>query len=228
MIRDLYIGKIEENSNELNSFLKKLANQKDQVENKIVSVPNGFNNIISSNDYAQGHIVSEDLKKINKIESNIEFEIKEKSKVNPKLFLDNYETDYIEFPLPFSGQYNEGLEVFKKNLNIMPGFPSTILLQYLQNQIMISFSVDIDLPLNDPRYPKFYTYITFKNGKEGLEFMNLSNQSFPQDFPLQGSIPRQTRQQVNSFSFDPTQLIRLGENNKIIKMKIFVIKYYYE
>ena len=228
LIRDLYIGKIEENSNELNSFLKKLANQKDQVENKIVSVPNGFNNIISSNDYAQGHIVSEDLKKINKIESNIEFEIKEKSKVNPKLFLDNYETDYIEFPLPFSGQYNEGLEVFKKNLNIMPGFPSTILLQYLQNQIMISFSVDIDLPLNDPRYPKFYTYITFKNGKEGLEFMNLSNQSFPQDFPMQGYNQKKTRQQVNSISFEANQFINLGGKDKIIRMKLFIMKYHYE
>lgn len=94
--------------------MKKLANQKDQVENKIVSVPNGFNNIISSNDYAQGHIVSEDLKKINKIESNIEFEIKEKSKVNPKLFLDNYETDYIEFPLPFQDSIMKVWKYLKK------------------------------------------------------------------------------------------------------------------
>ena len=88
--------------------------------------------------------------------------------------------------------------------------------------------MDISLSLNDPKYPKFFTYAIFKSGKDRFEFINLSNQSFPQDFPLQGSNPRQTRQQVNSFSFDPTQLIRLGENNKIIKMKIFVIKYYYE
>ena len=228
LIRDFYVSKIEENSRELNSFLKKLTNQKDQVENKIISVPNGFNNIISSNDYAQGHIVSEDLKKINKIDASIEFDIKEKSRVNPKLFLDNYETDYLEFPLPYSGQYIEGLEVFKKSLNIIPGFPSNILLQYLQNKIIISFSVDISLPLNDPRYPKFFTYVTFKNGKDGLEFMNLSDQSFPQDFPMQGVIQKKTRQQVNSFSFESNQFIHLGGNDKIIRMKLFIIKYHYE
>jgi hypothetical protein len=228
LVRDLYIGKIEENSQELNKFLKNLTNQKDQVENKIISVPNGFNNILNSNDYAQGHIVSEDLKKINNIDANIEFDIKEKSKVNPKLFYDNYETDYLEFPLPFSGQYNEGYEVFKKRLNIIPGFPSTILLQYLQDKIVISFSVDISLPLNDLRYPKFYTYVTFKNGKDGLEFMNLSDQSFPQDFPMQGYNQKHTRQQVNSISFEANQFIHLGGNDKIIRMKLFIIKYHYE
>ena len=186
LVRDLYIQKIEENSQELNSYLNRLTNQREQVENRIASIPNGFNNIINSNDYAQGRIISEELKKVNKVDTNIEYEIKEKSKVNPKLFLDNYETDYLEICLPFSGQYNEGQEVFKKELNILPGFPSRILLKFLQKQIIISFSVDIDLPLNDPKYPKFYTYVTFKNGKSGLEFMNLSEQRFPQDFPMQG------------------------------------------
>ena len=101
-------------------------------------------------------------------------------------------------------------------------------MQYLQNKIVISFSVDISLPLNDPRYPKFYTYVTFKNGKDGLEFMNLSDQSFPQDFPIQGYIQKKTRQQVNSFSFESNQFIHLGGNDKIIRMKLFIIKYHYE
>jgi hypothetical protein len=227
-IRDLYIKKIEKNSQEIKLFLNNLTNLKEQIENKILSVPNGFNNIINSNDYAQGHIVSEDLKKINRIDPNIEYYIKEKSKVNPKLFLNNYESDYLQFSLPFSGQYYEGQEVFKKNLNIIPGFPSTIFLQYLQNKIVISYSVDISLSLNDPRYPKFFTYVIFKKGKDGLEFLNLSNQSFPQDFPIKGNNPRQIMQQVNSFSYDATQFINLNGNDKIIKMKILVIKYHYE
>jgi len=228
LIRDLYIKKIEKNSQEIKLFMNNLINLRDQIENKIVSIPNGFNNIINSNDYVQGHILSEDLKKINKIDTNIEYIIKEKSKVNPKLFLCNYESDYLEFSLPFSGQYYEGCEVFNKRLNFIPGFPSTILLKYLQNKIFISFSVDIGLSLDDPRYPKFFTYVTFKNGKDGFDFMNLSNQSFPQDFPNQGGNPRQIRQQINSFSFDATQFINLGGNDKIIKMKIYIIKYHYE
>ena len=225
LIRDLYIQKIEENSQELNSFLNKLTNQRDQVENKIVSISNGFDNIIKTNDIP---LFSEELKKINIIDKSIEYEIKEISKENPQLFVENYETDYLEISLPFSGQYIEGYEVFKKRLNIMPGFPSIILLQYLQYKIVISFSVDISLPLNDPRYPKFNSYITFKNGQDGLEFRNLSNQSFPQDFPVQGSNPRQTRQQVNTDSFDATKFIQLFGNDKKVKMKLFIIKYHYE
>jgi hypothetical protein len=156
------------------------------------------------------------------------YEIKEISKENPQLFVENYETDCLEISLPFSGQYNEGYEVFKKRLNIMPGFPSNILLQYLQYKIVISFSVDIFLPLNDPRYPKFHSYITFKNGKDELEFRNLSNQSFPQDFPVQGSNLRQIRQQVNTDSFDATKFIQLFGDDKKVKMKLFIIKYHYE
>ena len=169
-------------------------------------------------------LFSEELKKINIIDKSIEYEIKEISKENPQLFVENYETDYLEISLPFSGQYNEGYEVFKKRLNIMPGFPSNILLQYLQYKIVISFSVDISLPLNDPRYPKFNSYITFKNGKNGLEFRNLSNQ----DFPVQGSNTRQIRQQVNTDSFDATKFIQLFGNDKKVKMKLFIIKYHYE
>ena len=106
----------------------------------------------------------------------------------------------------------------------MPGFPSNILLKYLQYKIVISFSVDIALPLNDPRYPKFNSYITFKNGKDGLEFRNLSNQ----DFPVQGSNTRQIRQQVNTDSFDATKFIQLFGDDKKVKMKLFIIKYHYE
>ena len=226
LIRDLYIQKIEENSQELNSFLNKLTNQRDKVENQIVSI-SGFNNIIKIND-SQGNVISEELKNINKIDTNIEFDIKEISKENPQLFVENYETDYLEISLPFSGQYNEGYEVFKKRLNIIQGFHSNILLQYLQNKIVISFSVDIALPLNDPRYPRFFSYITFKNSKDGFLFRNLSNQSFPQDFPMQGSNPKKIRQQINSDSFEVTQFIHLFGDDKKVKMKLFIIKYHYE
>ena len=201
-----------------------LTSQRDQIENLITSIQNGFINIINNNDYTLGNIISEELKKKNKIDKNIENGIKEKTKANPNIFLSIYETDYLEFSLPFSGQYKEGHQIFNKKLNIIPGFPSNILYQYLDNQIIISFSVDITLPLNDPKYPKFYTYMIFKNGKDGLEIMTLSNQ----DVPNQEKNPGQIRQQVNKISFDATKFINLGGDDKRIKMKLFIIKYHQE
>ena len=229
LIRDLYLNKIDETSQDIKNILSDLQNKKEQIENKISSIPNGFNNIINSNDYAQGSVVSNELKKFNSINGNLENEIIEKSKISPKLFIENYETDYIEFDLPFSGQYSEGYEIVNKKLNFIPGFPSTILLKYLQNQVFISFSVDINFPLNAFNYPKFYTYITFKNKNYGLDFYNLSNQSFPQDFIQQrGNNERMIRQQINSFGINAQSFVNMFGNDKKIKMKIFIIKTHYD
>ena len=127
MARDLDIQKIEENSQELNSFLNKLTNQRYKIENKIVSISNGSDNIIKSKEYTQANLISDEFKKFNIIDTNIEYEIKEISKENPQLFVENYEADYLKISLPFSGQYNEGYEVFKKKA----GYYARIHLHYI-------------------------------------------------------------------------------------------------
>ena len=156
LIKNLYFEKIDETSNDLKTILDKLKSQKDTIENCINSVPNGFNNIINNNDHAQGYIVSKDLKKYNRLNNDLEDEIIEKSKISPKLFFENYETELLEIDVPFGGQYNEGFEIANYKIDIMPGFPSRLILKYLQNQIYISFCMDIDLLLNAINYPKFY------------------------------------------------------------------------
>ena len=230
LIKRSYENKIDETSKDLNKILNNLKNQKDSVENSISSIPNGFNNIVNSNDYVQGSVVSKELKKINKIDETLEDNIIEKSKINPKLFIENYETDYLKIKVPYGGQYNEGMELFNQPINIIPGFPSRLVLKYLQNKIYISFSIDINLPLNAEDYPIFYSYITIKNNKYGLEFLNLSNQVLPQSFVQQGNQYQdgRIRQQVNSTDLNVRQFLYLGEDEKIIRMKVYIIKIYYK
>ena len=230
LIRDLYIKKINETSIELKNLLSNLDTQRNSIENSINSIPNGFNNIINSNDYVQGNIVSQELQKINKIDETIEDDIKEKSKINPKLFFENYETDLLEIDIPFSGQYNEGLELVNKELDVIRGHSSRILMKYLQNKIYISLCINIDLPLNSPNYPKFYSYITLKNKNYGLEFMEPTSQSLSQDYGQQGlqNDNKRLRQQINSFEFGADQFLNLADNEKKIRMKIYIIKAFYE
>ena len=68
-----------------------------------------------------------------------------------------------------------------------------------------------------------------RNKKYGLEFYNLSNQSFPQDFPIQekrnGS---KVRHQINSNEFNAQQFIYLAGEDKKIRIKLYVIKTHYE
>ena len=110
--------KLDETTKDLQSILNSLKNQKERIENSIGSIPNGFNNIVNSNDHVQGNIMSEELKRLNKIDNNTEEDIKDKSKMHPKLFIENYESNFIEIKIPYSGQYNEGAEIFNQNIKI--------------------------------------------------------------------------------------------------------------
>ena len=89
------------------------------------------------------------------------------------------------------------------------------------------FTIDINLPLNSPEYPKFYSYIIIRNQKYGLEFTNLSNQTFPQDI-IRGNNGKSLGQQINNITFDFQQFIYLSGEEKIIKLKIFITKVYFK
>jgi hypothetical protein len=227
-IKNLYIKKLEDSTKDLQNILNNLKNKKDRIDGSIGSIPNGFNNIVNSNDHAQGDIMTQELKKLNKIDKYMEIEIKEKSKMKPKLFLENYETDFIEIKIPYGGQYNEGAEIFNEKINIIPNNQCKLNITYLQNQVYVSLSIDINLPLNSPEYPKFYSYVILRNQKYGLEFSNLSNQVFPQDFINRGNSGKSLAQQINNINFDFQQFIYLSGEEKIIKMKIFVTKVYFK
>lgn len=230
LIKKLYFEKIDETSNDLKAILNELKSQKNTIENCINSVPNGFNNIVNNNDHVQGYIVSQDLKKYNRLNKDLEDDIKEKSKISPKLFFENYETEIMEIDVPYGGQYNEGLEIANYKINIIPGFPSRLILKYLQGQVYISFCVDIDLPLNAINYPRFYSYITIKNKKYGLEFINLANQSFPQNYfqKEKGDSKKRLRQQISSTQFESQQFLFLAGEEKKFRMRLYIMKAYYQ
>ncbi len=223
LIKDEYLKKIDEDSVELKSILEKLKIQKNTIENSISSIPNGFNNIINSNDYVQGGVLSQELKKINQVDRGLKNKIQEKTKKTPMLYIENYESDYLEFQLPFGGKYQEEAEVINKKLNFIPEFPCRLLMKFLQKKIYISLCIDINIPLNSFEVPKFFTYITLKNKKYGLEFSNLSDQTF-----LQNNANRGIRQQINAIDMEAEQFLYLVEENNKIRLKIFVIKIYYK
>ena len=217
IIKDNYMKKMDENIEDIQGIVMGLKSQKEKIENSIGSIPNGFNNIVNSNDYAQGNVMSEELKKMNKIDDNLERNLKEKQKFPPKLSVENFETETIEFPIKNAGQYIEGLEIFSKNINIQNN-TCKLNIKYLQKKVFVSLCIDINMPLNSPDFPKFYSYITIQNQKYGLEFSNLSTQALPQN-----SV-RRNIQQINSTEFDFDQFVFMSGEDKKIKMKIYIMK----
>lgn len=226
LFKEQYIHKINEVSNELEKILKKLEVQRDSVETSIAAIPNGFNNIINNNDYFQGKIVFQELQKYNEIERNLENNIKYKSEINPKIFIENYESDYfeIEFPSQLEMQ-NDGKDIFNKKIDVIPGFPGHLILTKLNKNIFFSFSIDINLPLNAPNYPRFYSYLIIDSKKFGQDFGNLYLQIFPQDLIQNGNKNGNMRQQVDRIEFDDKFLAYLYGQK--FKMKIVIKKVYF-
>jgi len=227
ILKESYLKKIDESFQDLDNLVNELKTQKEKIENSIGSIPNGFNNIVNTNDHVQGGIMSQELKKLNKIDPTLENNIKQMEKMQPKMFLESYHSELLEIPIPYSGQYNEGMEISTINLNFIPNHKSLLVIKYLQNKVYASFTIDINLPLNSVEFPKFYCYVTIQNQKYGLEFENLLNQSFPQD-SIRPNIGMRNFQQINTNEFDYGQFMFMSGNDKIIKMKIFVEKVYFK
>jgi len=221
IIKDSYMKKIDDNIQDLHGILMGLKAQKEKIENSIGSIPNGFNNIVNSNDYAQGSVMSEEIKKMNKIDDNIQRSIIEKQNF-PKLSVENYATDVIEFQIPHAGQYNEGLEILNKNINLIPDHICQLFIKYLNKKVFISLSIDISMPLNSPDFPKYYSYVIIQNQKYGLEFSNLSSEALPQDSG------RRNIKQINSTEFDFDQFVFMSGQDKKIKMKIYIMKIFFK
>ena len=228
VIKDSYMKKLDDSLQDLYGILNDLKAQKEKIENSIGSIPNGFNNIVNSNDHVQGGIISEELKKLNKFDENLENKINQMAKSQPRIFVENYKSDLMEIQIPFSGQYNEGFEILNKNLNFMPNDKCILIMKYLENKVFISMSFDIQIrPLNSNDFPKFYCYITIQNQKYGLEFNNLPAQSYPQEVNRQ-NINNRNFQQINTAEIDFGQFIFLAGDDKKIKMKIYVMKVFYK
>ena len=227
IIKDSYMKKLDDSLRDLDGVLNDLKTRKEKIDNSIGSIPNGFNNIINSNDHVQGGLISQELKRLNNFDPSLENNIKQLAKNQPKLFVKNYQSDIIEISIPLNGAYNEGIEIFNQNLNFVEDNNSKLIIKYLQNKVCISFIIDINLPINSQEFPKFYCYMTIMNQKYGLEFDNLLSQNFPQDF-IRPNIGNRNFQQINNNEFDFGQFISMAEEDKKIKMKIFVMKIYYK
>ena len=227
IIKDSYIKKIDESFHDIDSLLNDLKIQKERIENSIGSIPNGFNNIVNTNDHVQGGIMSEELKKLNKIDPTADNNIRQAARFQPNLFVENYQSELLEIPIPYRGQYNEGLEIINRNMNFIPNHKSNLVIKYLQNKVYFSFSIDINSPINSIDFPKFYCYITIQNQKYGLEFNNLLNQNFPQNI-VRSNTGRRNFEQINTNEFDFGQLMFIAGDEKKIKMKIYVMKVYFK
>ena len=214
-IKNQFIKQIDEDSIKLKTILSDLESQRNSVQDSILKTKELDQKL-------------EYFTKLNKIDKNIENNIQEISINSPKLFIENYETDYLEFNLPFSGQFFDDFEIINHKIDIIPNNPSRLIVKYLNNYIYIVFSADINLPLNAPDYPKFNTFISFKGNKNEFEYISLSNRAFPQDMVQGRGEIGNKMQQLNSIVFELEQFMNLAGEEKKIRIKLYILKTYFK
>ena len=218
IIKDLYIKDIDEESLAIKDILKQLIVSKNEILNQYSSFLNKYLDIMKNNNIIEAQRMNLEFKQLNDINQKIEKDIKEKSKIIPKIYIENYQTDFIDFNILVSGQqFSENQELLNEDVNLNINYPCKLKIRYLRNKIIISCHLTVNEPINSPEFPILYIYIIFRSQKYGLEFINLSNKNKSQ-------IISQNIEQINSIEFDKFLFLCNGENK--ISLKFFVTKSY--
>ena len=227
LIKDLYIKKIDDETNELKASLENAKQQKIQIENNINSFSSEINKLLSNNNNNQNNNINQQqilrsLKIMNNLNKNLNRDLEEKSKRSLKLFVENYQTDFYEIPIQNLNHINNGAKLMNYTLNNIPNYPYDLITIHNNNKIIISINVTIKDPINSPNYPTFYASIFFKSNDYGLEFVNLNHQNIPQNQAAVNKI------QINNIELDIEKFQYLLNNEGKINMKILILKTFYK
>ena len=123
-IKNSYINKIDENTNKIEEYQYNFTKLKKQIPLFLDNLNNKLNQEKqnSQNYYIQSPEFIQQLKKMNKYDTNIEKEILERSKISPKLYLENYQTDYIDINVG-KQHFEENEDILSGSFNLIPGYP---------------------------------------------------------------------------------------------------------
>jgi hypothetical protein len=113
-LKKLFIQKMDDESFEFKALLNDAIKQKIYIENKINVIPSQIFAFSEQNNNNNNHNIIElkkklfdTLKEVNNIEPSLEQKIIQKSKESPKLFVENYDTEFMEFSCPQEPQEGE-------------------------------------------------------------------------------------------------------------------------
>ena len=221
-LKKLFIQKMDEESSEFKALLDDSIQQKINIETKINVIPSQIFKFSELNNNDDNHNKIElkkklfdDLKEVNDIEPALEQKIIQKSKESPKLFVENYDTDFMEFSIP--QELHEGDEFINCPITIIHDFPCKLVFKYLNHEIYISFIVNVSAQINN--YPNFDVCIIIKNKNFGLEFINFNIKKFPQN---------ESKEIIICDNLDLEKFLYLCSDDKKLILKAYIVKTFYK
>ena len=182
-IKNIYLKKKDNETEKFYNSLKKTKIFKNDFENNKNSILSKLSNILNQNnnnnnsDQQQIYKIIQELQnlnnKLNWERENIDINAIEGPNNTPKLFLENYQTNFLNYKIQvlpnglLSGCFLD-YEIYN-----IPNYKCRLNMKYSNGNVRISFFVYVPEDINSPNYPNFHVYLIFKNQKYGLEFINL-------------------------------------------------------
>jgi hypothetical protein len=220
-LKKLFIQKMDDESFKFKALLNDAIKQKIYIENKINVIPSQIfefseqNNNNNHNKVELKKKLFDNLKEVNNIEPNLEKKILEKSNESSKLFVENYDTDFMEFSCP--QEFHEGDELINCPITIIHDFPCKLIFKYLNHEIFISFVVNVSAHIYN--YPNFDVCIIIKNKNFGLEFINFNIKKFPQN---------ESKEIIICDNLDLEKFLYLCSDDKKLILKAYIVKTFYK
>ena len=224
-IQNSYINKINNETKDIKNILHYIKNSKIDFQEQLNSLQKEINNLLIQDniDFDKIKEKSKVLSNIDYIVSNLNNDAKEQSKISPKLFIESYQTDFLEIKIPAPiQQYQNNEEIINYSLKIIPNYTSKLIFKYFNNKIIISFILNIRNDLNSYNYLNFYSYIIFRSKKYGLELMNLSEEILKKNHNILSLENDEEKIYSTQILFD--KFFNLCNEQNKLDLKVFITK----
>ena len=232
-IKNSYIKKINKDSENIKNSLNNVNILKNNYENNKNTIFYQLNNVVNQNgDQNQQYMkILQDFENLNnnvKINKDKEKIIIERPNDSPKLFLENFQTNFKSYIIPSltNGRLNEGKELINVKIDNIQNYKCRIIFKHSQNIIRIIFSIIIPEDINSLNFPKFHAYIIFKNKNYGMEFINLYENISIKKISFSNNYINY--EQTNYIELDSKQFLFLCDEQKRLCFKVYITKSFYK
>ena len=231
-IREYNQIRMNEEIKKYQDIINYVRNQKLNVENINMALPNELNMILNQNDINKAQEIYNKINMLNNTNNNISAQflpmIQSPSYQTQDIHIDTYQTDFTSKKLNINSEIMDNCEIINIPLNLIPHHSSNFGINYANGKFGIYLVVNTREDVKSPKYPVFNAYIIFRGLGYCLEFLTLKNEYLEKKRRNEDFGNNNLREQINRVEIDKDKFLFLCDNDYNITYKICVVKLSYK
>ena len=231
-IREYNKIRMDEEVKKYQDIINYVRNQKLNVENISMALPNELNMILNQNDINKAQEIFNKINVLNNTNNNISAQflpmIQSPSYQTQDIFIDTYQTDFITKKLNINSDISDNCEIINIPINLIPHHSSNFGINFTNGNFGIYLVVNTREDVKSLKYPVFNAYIIFRGLGYCLEFLTLKNEYLEKKRSNVDFGNNKFREQINRVELDKDRFLFLCDNDYNITYKICVVKLSYK